>query len=83
MLSETRDAPVTGIALMMGFLIIAPFIEVFAKLAAPQIPVAQIASARFVVQTACMLPVALFMGVLGSRCPVAMLYCFCCVAHSF
>lgn len=64
MLTDHRDSPVNGIVLMMGFLILAPFIEVFAKLAAPQIPVTQIATARFIVQTACMLPLAFAMNVL-------------------
>lgn len=60
----TQDAPATGIALMCGFLILGPFIEIFAKLAAPAIPVGQITTARFAVQTAVMLPIALAMGVL-------------------
>jgi len=63
-LSEARDAPATGIALMFGFLVIAPFIEVFAKLAATDVPVGEIATARFAVQTAIMVPVAAFMGIL-------------------
>ena len=57
-----EDAPVIGIALMMGFLVIAPFIEVFAKLATQEIPVGQVAAARFLVQTALMIPLAAYLG---------------------
>lgn len=47
---------------MMGFLIIAPFIEVFAKLASDEIPVGEITAARFAVQVAVMIPLALILG---------------------
>lgn len=56
-----EDAPVFGIALMLGFITIAPFIEVFAKLASVEIPVGQIATARFAVQAALMVPLVLVM----------------------
>ena len=59
-----QDAPATGIALMCGFLVLGPFIEIFAKLAAPAIPVGQITAGRFAVQTAIMIPLAAAMGVL-------------------
>lgn len=56
------DRPVLGIALMMGFLVLAPFIEVFAKLAGAAIPVGQITAARFAVQVAIMLPLIILLG---------------------
>lgn len=55
------DAPVFGIVLMLGFVTIAPFIEVFAKLASVEIPVGQIATARFTVQAGLMIPLVLVM----------------------
>ncbi len=49
-------------ALMIGFCITAPMLDVFAKLAAAEIPVGQIAFARFVVQAALMLPICWVLG---------------------
>ena len=47
----------------LAFCVIAPLLDVAAKLAAENgVPVGQITAARFVVQTALMLPVILFMG---------------------
>ncbi|MDZ4095572.1 MAG: DMT family transporter [Paracoccaceae bacterium] len=56
-----RDRILAGIALMMGFNVLAPLLDVSAKLAAETIPVGQITAARFVVQGALMLPVVLIM----------------------
>jgi drug/metabolite transporter (DMT)-like permease len=58
-------------ALIVGFCLTAPLLDVCAKLAADTIPVGQITTGRFVVQTALMLPVCLWMG-LSLRLPVAL-----------
>ncbi|MCU0904443.1 MAG: DMT family transporter [Tabrizicola sp.] len=58
----TRDTTLQGVILMLAFCVIAPLLDVAAKLAAENgIPVGQITAARFVVQTALMLPVILLM----------------------
>jgi len=51
-----------GVALMLGFCVLAPLLDASSKLATATIPVGQIVAARFVVQGALMLPVALVMG---------------------
>ncbi len=56
------DRILTGVALMLGFCLTAPVIDVASKLAASTIPVGQITTARFVVQAALMLPVCLALG---------------------
>ena len=64
----TRDTTLQGVILMLAFCVIAPLLDVGAKLAAENgVPVGQITTARFVVQTALMLPVVLLM-----RLPVAL-----------
>lgn len=60
-----------GMALIVGFCIFAPLLDVCAKIAADVIPVGQITAGRFVVQTALMLPVVLVMG-LSLRMPLAL-----------
>lgn len=58
----TRDTTLQGVILMLAFCVIAPLLDVGAKLAAENgIPVGQVTAARFVVQTALMLPVVLIM----------------------
>ena len=58
----TRDTTLQGVLLMLAFCAIAPLLDVGAKLAAENgVPVGQITAARFVVQTALMLPVVLIM----------------------
>lgn len=52
-----------GMALILGFCLTAPLLDVCAKIAADVIPVGQITAARFLVQTALMLPVCLMMGI--------------------
>ncbi|MDP3263757.1 MAG: DMT family transporter [Tabrizicola sp.] len=65
----TDDRILRGIVLMLVFCLLAPLLDVSAKLAAQGgIPVGQITTARFVVQGALMLPVVLFMG-LSLRLP--------------
>ncbi len=58
----SKDRLVLGIALMMGFIITGPFIDLFAKLATAAVPVAQIACARFLFQGAIIAPIAALMG---------------------
>ena len=53
------DRILTGMALMLGFCLTAPLIDVASKLATVNIPVGQITTARFVVQAAIMLPICL------------------------
>lgn len=58
----TRDTTLQGVLLMIAFCVIAPLLDVGAKLAAQNgIPVGQVTAARFVVQTALMLPVVALM----------------------
>ena len=56
-----KDQTLLGVALMLGFCVLAPMLDVCSKLATETIPVGQIVAARFVVQGALMLPVALVM----------------------
>lgn len=56
------DRILTGIALMLGFCVTAPLIDVASKLAAVSIPVGQVTTARFIVQAALMLPLCLWLG---------------------
>lgn len=58
----SQDRVLPGIVLMLVFCVLAPLLDVCAKLAAASIPVGQITAARFVVQGALMLPVSLAMG---------------------
>jgi drug/metabolite transporter (DMT)-like permease len=68
-----RDTTLRGILLMLLFCLIAPLLDVSAKLAAEGgIPVGQITTARFLVQGALMLPVVLLMGLSLSLAPRAL-----------
>jgi len=65
-----KDRILPGAALMIAFCVLAPLLDVASKLATAEIPVGQVTTARFVVQGALMLPVALLMRVplaLGRR----------------
>ncbi len=65
----TNDNILRGVVLMLVFCLLAPLLDVAAKLAAEGgIPVGQITTARFLVQGALMLPVVLVMG-LSLRLP--------------
>jgi drug/metabolite transporter (DMT)-like permease len=55
------DNILAGVALMLGFCLTAPLLDVAAKLASGSIPVGQITTARFVVQCALMAPFILIM----------------------
>lgn len=64
----TRDTTLQGVLLMLAFCVLAPLLDVGAKLAAENgVPVGQVTTARFVVQSALMLPVVLLM-----RLPLAL-----------
>ncbi|MDZ7904989.1 MAG: DMT family transporter [Cypionkella sp.] len=56
------DRTLLGIVLMLAFCVLAPMLDASSKLATATIPVGQIVAARFVVQGALMIPVALAMG---------------------
>ena len=55
--TPSQDRIVLGVALMVAFCVTAPVLDMFSKLAAAQIPVGQITTARFIVQAIIMLPV--------------------------
>ena len=61
-MSRHPDRILPGVLLMLVFCMLAPLLDVAAKLASATIPVGQIVTARFVVQLALMLPVMLIMG---------------------
>lgn len=56
-----QDRILPGIVLMLAFCVLAPLLDTASKLATATIPVAQITTARFVVQGVLMVPVALMM----------------------
>ena len=77
--------------LMLAFCVLAPLLDACAKLATATIPVGQITTARFVVQAALMIPVALWLrldwrlsarmlGLLGLRAVLLIASTFCFVA---
>ena len=85
------DNVLTGIALMLGFCLTAPLLDVCAKLASGAIPVGQITTARFLIQCILMAPVIwvmkLSMGIsrglwfgLISRAACLVLATFCFIA---
>lgn len=58
----STDRILAGVALMLGFCVTAPLLDVAAKLASSTVPVGQITAARFVVQCVLMAPVVWLMG---------------------
>ena len=54
--ASSTDHVLTGVALMLGFCVTAPLLDVAAKLASDSVPVGQITAARFIVQCALMAP---------------------------
>ena len=58
---NTKDRVLIGVALMLGFCLTAPLLDVAAKLASATVPVGQITAARFVVQCFLMAPFILIM----------------------
>lgn len=67
-----QDRVILGIVLMLGFCLTAPMIDVSSKLATSTLPVAEITTARFVVQAALMMPICLALG-FGIGFPVRLL----------
>ncbi|MEM8978114.1 MAG: DMT family transporter [Pseudomonadota bacterium] len=63
-----QDRVLLGVALMLGFCLTAPLLDVAAKLAASSLPIGQITTARFVLQCILMAPVIWAMG-LSLRIP--------------
>ncbi len=59
---STQERPGLGIALMVGFALLAPMMDSFAKLIGDAVAVAQIATTRFVMQAALLMPLAALMG---------------------
>jgi drug/metabolite transporter (DMT)-like permease len=57
----------SGVAMMIASVLVAPMIDVFAKLAAATVPAAEITLGRFIVQALLMMPFALARGHLFSR----------------
>ena len=57
-----NDNILLGVALMIGFCVTAPLLDVAAKLASTHIPVGQITTARFLVQAVIMAPICLVLG---------------------
>ena len=55
--APSTDNILTGVALMLGFCLTAPLLDVAAKLASSSVPVGQITAARFIVQCVLMAPV--------------------------
>lgn len=86
-----HDRPLMGALLMIAFCVLAPLLDVCAKLAAAELPVGQITLARFVVQVALMLPVAALLrdwghltprliGLIGLRAVFLVLSTYCFIA---
>jgi drug/metabolite transporter (DMT)-like permease len=61
---DAKDTSLKGIVLMLGFCVFGPTIDVFAKLAAPEIPIGQIVTARMFIQFLVLLPIAAAFGLL-------------------
>ena len=59
--TPSSERILTGVALMLGFCLTAPLLDVAAKLASDTVPVGQITTARFVVQCVLMAPFVLIM----------------------
>lgn len=58
----SKDNTLAGVALMLGFCLTAPLLDVAAKLASDGVPVGQITVARFLVQCVLMAPIVWIMG---------------------
>ncbi len=67
-----KDRTLYGIFLMVGFSLIAPLMDSFAKLIGDAVAVAQIATTRFLVQSILLLPLAVAMGWLHRPGPAEM-----------
>ena len=60
--TPSDDRTLSGVALMLGFCVTAPLLDVAAKLASDSVPVGQITTARFLVQCLLMAPFVWAMG---------------------
>lgn len=60
--TASTDRILSGVALMLGFCVTAPMLDVAAKLASATVPVGQITAARFIVQCGLMAPFIWIMG---------------------
>lgn len=60
--TPSTDRILAGVALMLGFCLTAPLLDVAAKLASETVPVGQVTAARFIVQCVLMAPFVWFMG---------------------
>jgi len=60
--TPSTDRILAGVALMLGFCVTAPLLDVAAKLASGSVPVGQITAARFIVQCVLMAPFVWMMG---------------------
>ena len=61
-MTRPPDRILPGVALMLAFCVLAPLMDVSAKLASASVPVGQITTARFLLLGVIMLPVAWIMG---------------------
>lgn len=59
----TPDRPVLGIALMLGFCILAPLGDSIAKILGPTIPLGQLILTRFAVQAVLLIPLVAMLGI--------------------
>ena len=64
MKNNEKDYPLLGILLVLGFTIMGPVMDTFAKLASNEIPIGQISFSRFLVQSIIIIPIALFLKIL-------------------
>ena len=87
----STDRVLAGVALMLGFCLTAPLLDVAAKLASASVPVGQVTAARFVVQCVLMAPFVWIMGLslrvargqwlaLVARAVLLMVSTFCFIA---
>ena len=63
-LNQNNHYPVFGIVLVIGFTIIGPIMDTFAKLASNEIPIGQISFSRFLVQSIIIIPIAFYLKIL-------------------
>ena len=57
-----QDRPLIGIALMMGFCIVAPVGDAVAKLLGASVPLGQVVLLRFVIQALILIPIVWYSG---------------------
>ena len=62
--NKENNYPLFGILLVIGFTILGPVMDTFAKLASNEIPIGQISFSRFIVQSLIIIPIAIYIKVL-------------------